>query len=209
MLEVELILRVLISNEGIVSEESKSWEVKRSNESVVVISLGDVVSMGSNGSFTRDEFESGIGFADRSEVISTDSQVELGEVSIRLHIGEEVPWFARESELSEIDMSAEITLSALGKLNSESIFHRELNLALIDDGCLELSVFVDGIDLNLVVELAAVSGGALDLVSLECSVDVVIREYIVGGTKTGERREFQGLSHFFLKKIERYKILLF
>jgi len=47
--------------------------------------------MGSNGSFTRDEFESGIGFADRSEVISTDSQVELGEVSIRLHIGEEVP----------------------------------------------------------------------------------------------------------------------
>ena len=91
VLEVELILRVLISNEGIVSEESKSGEVERSNESVVVVSLGDVVSVGSNGSFTGDEFESGVGFADRSEVVSTDSQVELGEVGIRLNVGEEVP----------------------------------------------------------------------------------------------------------------------
>lgn len=97
-------------------------------------------------------------------------------------------------------MSAEITLSALSKLDSESTFHRELNLAFIDDGCLELSVLVSGIDLNLVVELAAVSGGTLDLVSLECSVDVVVGEHIVGGTKACERREFKGLSHFFLKK---------
>lgn len=106
-------------------------------------------------------------------------------------------------------MSTEITFSALSELNSESIFHRELNLAFIDNGCLELSVFVGGIDLDLVVELAAVSSGALDLVSLECSVDVVVGENIVGGTKTCERREFQGLSHFILKKIERYIILLF
>ena len=60
MLEINFILRFLIPNESIISEKSKGREVERSNKSIVVGTLGHIISVSEDRSITRDEFKSGV-----------------------------------------------------------------------------------------------------------------------------------------------------
>lgn len=96
-----------------------------------------------------------------------------------------------KSDLTEVNVSAEITLSTLAELNGESVQDGELDLAFINDIGGDLAILSGGVDLDLVVELATVGSGTLELVGFEGSVNVVIRQDVVRGTKTGERRKFQ------------------
>jgi len=200
MLHVELILGVLISEKSIISEESEISQIQWSYESIVVASLGHIVSVSENRCITRSNFYSGVGFPSRSKVISTKAEVELGEICISLHIRKQIQGFSRNSVLSEINMSTDITFSALTKLDGVLFLHRELNFTFVDDICGEFAIFISDINLNFVIEFATIGSWSLDLVSFKRSIDIVIWEHIVSSAKTSEGGEFKGLSHFFRKK---------
>lgn len=156
MLNIELILGILISNKSIISEKSEVSKIQRSYESIVVASLGAIVSVSENRCITRSNFNSGVGFESRSKVIGTKTEVELREISISLDIRKDIQGFSRNGVLSEINMCTEITFSALTELNSVFLLNRELNFTFIDDICGKFAIFTSDINLNFVIELSTI-----------------------------------------------------
>lgn len=188
VLEVNFVLGVSETSEEVVSQEVEGGEVERTNDSVVDLASGDVVSVSDDGGFTGGKFKTGVGLASLAEVVGSESELELGKRGLSLDVGEEIPLLAVEGDLAEVEVSAEVTLSALSELDGEAVTNGELDLAFVDDVRGDLVVLLDGVDLNLVVKLTAVGGRTLDLIGLEGSVNVVVRQDVVRSTKTGERR---------------------
>lgn len=188
VLKVNFVLGVSETSEEVVSQEVEGGKVERTNDSVVELASGDVVSVGDDGGFTGCEFKSGVGLASLAEVVSSESELELGKRGLSLDVGEEIPLFAVERDLAEVEVSAEVTLSALAELDGEAVTNGELDLAFVDDVRGDLVVLLHGVHLNLVVKLTAVGGRALELVGFEGSVHVVVRQHVVRSTKTCERR---------------------
>lgn len=91
MLDVDFVLRVLETSEEIVSEEVEGGKINWSDESIVVSTLGDIVSVGKDWSFTWGNLETGVGFASFTKVVGTNSELESSQSSLSLEICEKIP----------------------------------------------------------------------------------------------------------------------
>lgn len=118
------------------------------------------------------------------------------EGDIGLGVGEEVDGLTVDVVVTQIQVDSEVAVSSFAELDGVLVEDGELEFSFIADLGSNLAVLQGGGNLNLVVTLASVGGGVLELVGFEGTVNVIVGNDLVVGSEGGEGRNFERLSHF-------------